>query len=135
MRFDELTVGMSVELKRIVDDASVRAFAEVSGDMNPIHLDAEVASRSRFGERIAHGMFAGAMISALIASELPGPGSVYLKQELRFLKPIRVGSTVRTRLELISLDSPRRRAQVATKCLDEGGNLLVDGEATIWVPE
>lgn len=135
MRFEDLSVGLSVETSRVVDDATVRAFAEVSRDTNPIHLDEEFAAQSRFGGRIAHGMLAAAMISALIASELPGPGSVYLKQELKFVRPIRVGDTVRTHLEIVGIDVDRRRVRLETRCFDGAGNVLVDGEATIWLPD
>src|SRR5687768_6972140 len=89
MRFEELAVGQSATMEHTVTDAMIVAFADLTGDHNPVHLDEEVASRSRFKGRIAHGMLGAGFISAAIATRLPGPGTIYLEQALKFTRPVK----------------------------------------------
>lgn len=131
--FEDLQVGMTAERERTVTEADVQAFAEVSGDHNPVHLDEAYAATTPFGTRIAHGMLSAGYISALIASELPGPGAVYLGQTLSFRRPVKLGDTVVTRLEVLSLDHAKGRATLRTTCL-VGGKPVIEGEALIMVP-
>lgn len=134
MRFDELRVGASAEIARAITDEDVRRFAEATGDVNPVHLDDEYARGTMFGARVAHGMHAAGLISAVLGTAMPGPGAVYLEQSLRFRRPIRIGDTVTARVEVLELIPDRRRARFATTCRTQGGELVVDGEALILVP-
>lgn len=133
MRFDELTLGQSAESARTITEQDVLRFADVSGDHNPVHVDEAFASRTRFGGRIAHGMFVASMISTAIASDLPGPGSVYLGQSLKFLKPARIGDTITVRLEVLELIPEKKRARLATTCRNQGGETILEGEALIMI--
>jgi 3-hydroxybutyryl-CoA dehydratase len=134
MRFDELTVGMSAEHAKTVTEADVVLFAGISGDFNPVHVDAEAAAASRFGGRIAHGMLSAGFISAAIAMKLPGAGSIYLSQSLRFTKPVRIGDTVTARVEVAELLS-KRRVRLLTVCRNQHDETVLDGEATVMVPD
>ena len=135
MRFEELEVGRSASMAKTVTEADVVLFAGVTGDFNPAHLDQTYAERSRFGGRIAHGMLSAGFISACLAMRLPGPGTVYLSQSLRFLRPVRIGDTVTARVEVAELFPAKRRVRLLTACSNQGGEALVEGEALVWLPE
>ena len=135
MRLEDLTVGASAEYAKTVTDADVMAFAEVTGDFNPVHVDEEAAARSSFGGRIAHGMLAAGLISAVLAMKLPGPGTIYLGQTLRFTRPVRIGDTVTARVEVLEVNAPKRRVRLATTCRNQHGEKVLDGEATVMVPD
>ena len=135
MGIDDLTVGASAEYAKTVTDADVMAFAEVTGDFNPVHVDEEAAARSSFGGRIAHGMLAAGLISAVLAMKLPGPGTIYLGQTLRFTRPVRIGDTVTARVEVLEVNAPKRRVRLATTCRNQHGEKVLDGEATVMVPD
>jgi 3-hydroxybutyryl-CoA dehydratase len=113
----------------------VRAFAALTGDANPVHLDESYAAGTMFGGRIAHGMHVAGLISAVLGMRLPGPGAVYLEQSLRFRRPVRIGDTVTARVEVLDVIPERRRVRLATTCRTQHGDLVVDGEALIMVPE
>jgi 3-hydroxybutyryl-CoA dehydratase len=132
-RIDGLQVGQAAEMAKTVTEADVALFAGVTGDFNPVHVDAVAASQSRFGERIAHGMLSAGFISAVIAMRLPGPGSIYLSQSLRFTKPVRIGDTVTTRVEVVEVMAPKRRLRLATVCRNQNGETVVAGEAVVMV--
>lgn len=134
VNLEELRVGQSAELAKTVSSEDVVLFAEITGDFNPVHLDEAAAAKSRFGGRIAHGMLTAGLISATIAGRLPGPGSVYLGQTLRFTAPVRIGDTVTTRVEVTELNLPKRRVKLSTVCRNQKGDVVVDGEATVFVP-
>jgi 3-hydroxybutyryl-CoA dehydratase len=129
-----LEEGARVERRHTVSDAAVRRFAEATGDRNPIHLDAEYAARTRFGDRIAHGMLVASYISAALAEDLPGPGTVYLGQTLRFVRPVRIGDEVTVRLEIIEIIRQRSRARISTVCVNQSDEVVIDGEATVLLP-
>ena len=132
-RIDELQVGQAAEMAKTVTEADIAMFAAVTGDFNPVHVDAVAAAQSRFGERIAHGMLSAGFISAVIAMRLPGPGSIYLSQSLRFTKPVRIGDTVTTRVEVVEVMAPKRRLRLATVCRNQNGETVVEGEAIVMV--
>lgn len=132
MRFEELSVGQSAEFSRTVTEADVMSFANVTGDFNPVHTDAEAAAKSRFGVRIAHGMLSAGYISATIAGHLPGPGSIYLGQTLKFTAPVRFGDTVTTTVEVLELLS-KNRVRLSTTCRNQNGQTVLEGEATVMV--
>lgn len=130
---EDLIVGQAAELTRTVSEGDIGAFAAVTGDDNPIHLDEAYAAATPFKGRIAHGMLAAGYISAAIGTKLPGPGAIYISQTLRFRRPVRIGDTVTTRVEITALDQARARAALATTCL-VNGKTVVEGEAEIMVP-
>lgn len=131
----ELAVGQYAEVRRHVSQSDVLAFVEVVGDENPIHRDAAFARRTRFGAPIAPGLFTAGLISALIGTELPGPGTIYLSQSLRFLRPVRIGDTITARVEVVELLAGRNRARLRTVCTNEAGDEVLAGEAWVAAPE
>jgi 3-hydroxybutyryl-CoA dehydratase len=135
MRLDDIAVGMSAEHAKTVTDTDIALFAGITGDFNPVHVDAEAASRSIFGGRIAHGMLGAGLISAAIAMKLPGPGAIYLAQSLRFTKPVRVGDTVTARVEVAEVIVAKKRVRLLTTCRNQKGETVIEGEATVMVPD
>jgi 3-hydroxybutyryl-CoA dehydratase len=131
--FAELSIGQTASLSRTVTERDVVLFADVTGDSNPVHLDAEAAARSRFGGRIAHGMLTASYVSAVLGMRLPGPGTIYLEQNLRFLKPVPLGATVTAEVEVLELFPEKRRVRLATRCRNQDGDLVLDGSATVLV--
>ena len=134
MRFDELSIGLSAEFGKTITDADVVLFAGLTGDFNPVHVNAPEAERSRFGGRIAHGMIGAGLISAVLGTRLPGPGCIYMNQTLRFTAPVRIGDTVTARVEVLELVPAKRRARLATVCRNQRGETVIEGEALVMVP-
>ncbi len=128
-----LSIGSRAERIVHVSDATIEAFAAVSGDHNPVHLDDAYAATTPFRGRVAHGMLTAAFFSALLANDLPGPGVIYLGQKLRFTAPVRPGDDVRCEVEVTAWDENRRRATLATRAW-VGETQVVDGEASVLVP-
>jgi 3-hydroxybutyryl-CoA dehydratase len=131
---EELSVGQSAELVRTVAEADIVAFADVTGDNNPVHLDADYAATTSFGERIAHGMLSAGYISAVLGTTLPGPGAIYLSQSLAFKRPVKIGDEVTARATVTAIDEAKARVTFATTCLVRG-KTVVDGEAVVMVPK
>ena len=132
--FDELSLGQSAELTRTVGARDLEAFAEVSGDTNPVHLDDAYARTTTFGGRIAHGMLSAAYISAVLGTRLPGPGAIYLSQSLRFRRPVRIGDEVTARATVKALDDKRGHVTLETVCL-VSGKAVLEGEALVLAPK
>lgn len=132
-RFEDLKPEMSACLSKTVSEADILMFAGVSGDTNPVHLDAEFAASTMFGGRIAHGMLSAALISAVFGTRLPGPGCIYLSQTLKFKAPVKIGDTVVARVTVKELKVEKRRAVFSTVCT-VGGTVVLDGEAEIMIP-
>lgn len=126
-----LKVGDAAEMTKTVTDADVRAFAEVTGDHNPIHLDEEYAASTRFGRRIAHGMLGASLISAVLANKLPGRGTVYLSQTLRFTAPVFLGDTVTARVVVKGVREDKPVVTLETFCTNQRGERVVEGEAVV----
>ena len=135
MRFEELAPGAEATMEHTVTDAMLRAFADLTGDHNPVHLDEEAAKRTPFKGRIAHGMLGAGFISATIATRLPGPGTIYLGQSLKFTRPVRIGDTVTTRVEVAEVMPAERRVRLLTRCTNQHGKTVIEGEALVMVPE
>lgn len=131
--YDDLQVGQTASFSSSVEERDVQLFAAVSRDHNPVHLDAAFAAQSMFKERIAHGMFSGALISAAIACELPGPGTIYLGQQMRFTRPVKLGDTLTVQLEVLE-KLPKGRVRIATKVFNQNNEQVVDGEAEVLAP-
>ena len=135
MRYEEMTVGMAAERTRVVSDALVRAYAELTEDFNPLHVDDEIANKSRFGGRIAHGMLSAGLVSAVLGMDMPGPGALWLTQQIKFTRPVMVGDTLTTRVEVVELIPVKRRARLATTCRNQKDETTLDGEALIQMME
>jgi 3-hydroxybutyryl-CoA dehydratase len=131
--FEDLTLGMSESLAKVVSSADVVGFAEITGDRNPIHLSEHFAAKTPFGTRIAHGLYTAGLISALLGTRLPGPGAIYISQSLHFRAPVRIGDTVRVTVTVEELVPERRRARLACICRVEE-TVVLEGEALVKVP-
>lgn len=130
---EDLSEGMSETYVRTVTSREIEQFAEVSGDDNPIHLDADYAAETMFGERIAHGMLSAGFISAILGTRLPGPGGIYLSQSLKFKAPVKLGDEVTTTVTVTEVWSEKKRARFETICR-VGETVVIDGEAVMLVP-
>ncbi len=130
---EDLAVGMESTLSKTVSEADIVAFANVSGDKNPVHLDADYAAKTMFKERIAHGMLSAAYISAVFGMQMPGPGAIYMSQTLNFKAPVKIGDTVVTTVKVTELVPDKKRAKFDCVCAVNGKPVLV-GEAMLMVP-
>ncbi|QIG49139.1 MaoC family dehydratase [Nordella sp. HKS 07] len=130
---EDLEVGMEAAHERGVTGSDIETFAELSGDNNPVHLDAEFAAKSPFKARIAHGMLTASFISTILGTKLPGHGCIYLSQTLRFKAPVRIGDTVRALARISSLDRAKRRAELDCS-VSVGDKVVLEGEALVLVP-
>ncbi|WP_312531310.1 MaoC family dehydratase [Paracoccus sp. (in: a-proteobacteria)] len=130
---EELEIGMSRHLSKVVTDRDIELFAEVSTDRNPVHLDDSYARDTIFAGRIAHGMLTAGLISAVIGEQLPGHGTVYLSQSLKFMAPVRPGDLVRAEVCVEAIDHGKRRVTLATRCL-VGDTVVLKGEAVVLAP-
>ncbi|MGR5559793.1 MaoC family dehydratase [Vibrio fortis] len=124
-------IGQTATIKKTLDKQTVEAFASVSEDYNPIHLDEDFAKTTQFERPIVHGMLASSLISGLLASKVPGAGSIYLGQSLKFVRPIFVGETVTAKVEVTSVRDDKPIAVISTQVLNTNGDVAVDGEATV----
>lgn len=131
--FDEIEVGDSAELTRTLRRQDIELFAVMSGDINPEHVDTEYASTDVFQRVIAHGMWGGSLISALLGSELPGPGTIYVSQSLRFSKPVGLGETITVRVR-VKEKRPERRVVLDCECVNQKGEIVIAGEAEVVAP-
>jgi acyl dehydratase len=132
--FDSIEIGDTAEMSRLVTDREVELFAAVSGDHNPVHLDPTYAEQTQFGECIAHGMLTGAFVSAAIAMELPGPGSIYLGQSLEFRAPVKLGDTLTVHLEVTDKHARKPWVTLACDVRNQDGKTVTRGEAKVMAP-
>ena len=128
---DQLEVGQKASFSKTVTETDVYMFAGITGDVNPIHIDKEYAKNSIFKDRVAHGMLSAGFISAVIGVQLPGPGSIYSGQTLKFLAPVYIGDTVTATVEIIEIAAEKGRVILKTTCTNQDGKAVLDGEATI----
>lgn len=134
MRFDELRIGQSCEFKRVFTSEEVLRFAELSLDTNPLHTDAEFARFSKFGQLIVPGFLTASMFSAIIGTKFPGFGSIYLNQNMSFLRPVFPGMEVTAIVSVKELYPEKQRVLLTTQCLDEKLQLLIEGTALVKLP-
>lgn len=130
----ELNVGQTATYEKTVTEEDILMFAKLSGDVNPVHLDEEFAAGTQFGGRIAHGMYTAAIISAAMALKLPGPGSIYMGQTMKFRAPVYIGDTLTVNIEVTSIMEKRNMATLSTDVVNQDGKTVVKGEATALVP-
>jgi 3-hydroxybutyryl-CoA dehydratase len=125
--------GDTAFLSKTISDTDIRAFADLSGDHNPLHLDESFAQQTRFGRRIAHGMLSASLISAVIANDLPGQGSIYLGQTLQFVAPVFLGDTVEARVTVTGIREDKQIVKLDTVCTNQRNEVVIKGEATILI--
>jgi 3-hydroxybutyryl-CoA dehydratase len=131
---DRFVVGQHALLSRTLSADDVLRFADVTGDHNPVHVDPVAAAASPFGGQIVHGMLTASLISAVLGTQLPGPGAIYVSQSLRFLRPVKLGDTVVARVEITAIDPAKRRLTLTTTVHNQAGKAVLDGEATVALP-
>jgi 3-hydroxybutyryl-CoA dehydratase len=131
--FEDLELGMEASFTKTVTAADILAFAEITGDWNPVHLDTEYAAKTVFREPIAHGMLTAGYISAVFGSEMPGPGAIYVSQTLNFRAPVRIGDNVVAKVRVMELYPAKRRARFDCVC-EVDGKTVLEGEAVLMVP-
>ncbi|MEM3112587.1 MAG: MaoC family dehydratase [Candidatus Anstonellales archaeon] len=132
---EELKIGDSAELTKVITEALVQDFARVIGDFNPLHLDEAYAQRTRFKGRIAHGALIIGLFSNILGNILPGHGTIYLSHEIKFLAPVRIGDAITARVEVTELIPEKNRVKFRTVCLNQKGEIVVDGFAWAMPPK
>jgi 3-hydroxybutyryl-CoA dehydratase len=132
---DQIHVGDSAEFAKTISESDIYLFAGVTGDFNPAHINEAYAQKTFFKTRIAHGMLAAGLISTVGGTMLPGPGAVYVRQELDFLAPIHIGDTITARVEVIEIIADKNRVKLRTTCSNQDGKLVVDGMAILSAPK
>lgn len=127
-------IGDRAQLRRTISDDDVRTFARITGDSNPVHLDETFAASTRFRRRIVHGMLGAGLISAVLATKLPGPGSIYLSQSLQFRAPVYPGESITAIAEIIAIRTDKPVVTLRTWCVNDAGVTVLEGEAVLLVP-
>jgi 3-hydroxybutyryl-CoA dehydratase len=131
---NEIKVGDVAEATKTVSETDVYLFAGVTGDFNPAHMNETYAQSTFFKTRIAHGMLGAGFISAVVGMQLPGPGTIYITQELKFLAPVRIGDTVTARVEVLEVIADKKRVRMKTECINQEGKVILAGEAVVSPP-
>ena len=131
---EELEVGQSARFSKTITETDVYGFAGIIGDFNPAHVDEEYAKNTYFKERIAHGMLSASFISTVIGTMLPGPGTIYMEQNVRFMAPVKFGDTITAVAEVTEIIADKKRVRLKTTCTNQEGIIVVDGEALASPP-
>jgi 3-hydroxybutyryl-CoA dehydratase len=132
---DKLQVGDVAEFAKTVSETDIYLYAGITGDFNPAHVNEVYAKNTFFKTRIAHGMLTAGLISAIIANQLPGPGTIYLKQELNFLAPVHISDTITGRVEVIEINVEKNRVRLKTTCSNQDGITVISGEGLVSPPK
>jgi 3-hydroxybutyryl-CoA dehydratase len=131
---EQLKVGDAAEFGKTVSESDIYLYAGITGDFNPAHVNEVYAEGTYFKTRIAHGMFSAGLISAVLANQLPGPGTIYLEQTLKFLAPVKIGDTITARVEILELLFDKNRVRLKTVCSNQDGVNVLEGEALVGAP-
>jgi len=131
---EELNIGDIASFEKTITETDVYLYAGITGDLNPAHINQKEAEASMFKGRIAHGMLSAGLISAVLGMYLPGPGTIYLGQDLKFLAPVRMGDTIKAEVEVIEINNEKKRIKLKTTCTNQDGTLVLDGIATVMPP-
>ena len=131
---DQLEIGEKASMRKTFTESDVYSFAQICGDRNPLHINKEYASESLFKERVVHGMLTAGLISAVIGTRLPGVGTIYLSQSLRFTAPVKFGDTIEAEVEVVAKLEEKNQARLRTICRNQGGQTVIDGEALVMPP-
>ncbi len=134
-KYGDLKIGDKAVVTHLVTDADVKTFGDLSGDYNPLHFNGEWAKTTLFKGRIAHGLLTASYISTAIGMHLPGPGTIYLGQSMRFLRPVRIGDTITASVEVVSKNDEKRQITLRTVCINQSGKIVLDGEALVSIME
>ena len=132
--FDEIEIGRTASYSKTLSEDDLVLFAKLSGDVNPVHLDAEFAKTTQFGERIAHGMYTGSLVSAALGIVLPGPGTIYLGQSLRFRTPVKVNDTITVHMEVVKKRDDKKFVTLECKIVNQHGKKVATGTAEVIAP-
>ena len=132
---ENLEIGQSAAFSKTISESDVYLFAGITGDFNPAHVNQPYAEKTFFKARIAHGILVAGLLSAVMANQLPGPGAVYIHQDLDFKAPVYIGDTVTAQVEVLSIDLDTNRVELKTTCLNQEGKVVVDGQATVSPPK
>jgi len=132
---EELRVGDRAEFTKTLSETDVYLYAGITGDLNPAHINEEYAGKTFFKTRIVHGMLLGGLISGVLGSRLPGPGTIYIRQDLQFLAPVRMGDTVTAAVEVAEINTEQKRVRLKTTCTNQEGSLVLEGEALVSPPK
>ena len=135
LTMQEIKMGDSASFTKTITEADITLFAGYSGDFNPAHINAVEADKSMFHGRIAHGMLSAGFISAVLGMQLPGPGSIYLGQTLKFTAPVRIGDTITATVTITELNTGKNRVKLHTVCTNQEGAVVIDGEASVMPPK
>ena len=131
----QLKIGDSAQISKTITEKDINDFARVTGDFNPLHLDQAYAEKTIFKGRIAHGLLSVGLLSTVLGNILPGHGTIYLSQEIKFLAPVRIGDTITAKVEVLELISEKNRAKFRTICVNQEGKMVVDGVAWAMPPK
>ena len=131
----QMQVGDAAEFAKTVTETDIYLYAGITGDFNPAHVNEAYAKNTFFKTRIAHGMLTAGFVSAIIANQLPGPGTIYMKQELSFLAPVRIGDTITARVEVLELLAEKNRVRLKTTCSNQDGVTVLTGEGLVSPPK
>jgi 3-hydroxybutyryl-CoA dehydratase len=134
MTINELKIGDSAKMTKTVAECDVYMFAGITGDFNPAHINEVAASKTQFKGRIAHGMISAGFISAVIGMKLPGPGTIYLGQELHFLKPVHIGDTITAECTISKIIQEKNRVEIETICRNQHDEVVTTGTAKVLAP-
>jgi 3-hydroxybutyryl-CoA dehydratase len=134
MKYNEINIGDKASVTKIITEEMIRGFAEISGDVNPVHLDEEFAKGTIFGERIAHGILVTGLISNVLGNQLPGAGSIYASQSVTFLRPVKIGDEITASVEVIEMEEKRHTVKCRTICTNQNGKVVIKGEAVGIAP-
>lgn len=135
MKFKDLRIGMTDSMTKSFTEKDVLQFAQISADMNPLHIDEEAAKNGLFGKRVAHGILVSGLISAVLGTKLPGEGTIYLGQELRFRKPVFLDDVITAKVEVVELIEEKSMAILNTTCTNQNGETVITGKATVLVKQ
>ncbi|MBE0643109.1 MAG: MaoC family dehydratase [Bacteroidetes bacterium] len=130
-RLQDMQVGDTASFTKTISESDVYGFAGITGDFNPVHIDAVYAEQSMFKHRIAHGMLYAGFISTVLGTQLPGPGTIYLSQSLRFLKPVYIGDTITAEVEVTELLEEKNRVRLSTRCRNQDAVIVAEGESVL----
>jgi 3-hydroxybutyryl-CoA dehydratase len=131
----EIKIGDMAEFAKTVSESDIYQYAGITGDFNPTHVNEDYARGTFFKTRIAHGMLSAGFISNVLGTQLPGPGAVYIRQELNFLAPVRIGDTIKARAEVIDINIEKNRVTLKTQCMNQEGAMVIDGQAILSPPK
>ena len=132
---DALRVGDRAEFSKTISESDVYLYAGITGDFNPAHIDEVYAAGTHFKTRIAHGMLLAGLICSVVGTQLPGPGTIYVRQEMDFLAPARIGDTITARVEVVEIMAEQNRVRIRTACVNQEGALVLDGEGIVSPPK